>query len=270
MTKKISLTFAFVATIVILTSVALVLWVQWRRNVNPVIALLREPDNRPRILADLITKNAIVDLPSEFRISESKDIKCDSFKYSDEYAFVVASVVYPVSLSGSRLHTFFFHVSGKCVFHSPDDLDAWDFARSLGDLTGDGKPEKMVKYFRYEVGKTQDSSDPLGDAFQIWRISPENSELLLHVKYKAQKGMDPCDLHPKLVWPRFTGNSKVSDDGVGRPKMWLVSDSEGPKVEFYWSQKNQKFETKKPTGDLWEVIFPCEPKPDVVGDPQTP
>lgn len=269
MIKKTIKAIAFIGAF---AALAFFLWMQWSQTTNPVLKLLWEPDNRPRILADLIAKNEIVDLPSEFCIADSKDIKCDSFQYSDEYAFVVASVMYPVSLhgSGTRLYTFFFNVSGKCVFHSPDDLDAWDFSRSLGDLTGDGKPEKMVKFNRYEVGEIQDRSDPLRKRFQVWRITPENSELLLYVKYSERNGKNYFDLAPKLVRMRSTSDSKVNSAGADRPQMWLVSKSEGPVVEFSWSQEHQKFETKEPIGDRWEVIYPCESKANEESDPQVP
>jgi len=194
---------------------------------------------------------------------DSRRVSCCVAADATGKKLVLASVQYPAKEGGARAHSFVFDSSGKCVFHSPDNLGIGVLADDLFDLncfwdiTGDGNPEKLVTFIRDEVGERVDS--PLDEAFQIWTIKSTGPKLLLHVNYDAHH--DACDeavwIRPRLFWP----SSQSAKQGIGQeaPTIVLRGWTEDPIVEFRWSSDRQCVETDEPGTPRWEVVLRKSP-----------
>jgi hypothetical protein len=230
---------------------------------SPVEEMVRNKKKRADILSELIRSNGLTCLPTEFVIEDSSRIGCSQVLNENHELLTLAGVSYDVHNlgTGSRTYIFVFDSSGKCIFHSPDGTlgvsgDNYPYDLFFCDMTGDGDIEKLVEFDLHETGKIQDSLQYRRNAFQVWRLSLDRSELLLEVHYsifgKERKGA----ISPDLFWPVRSGTPPVIHVGKGIPDITLGELSKKPLVIFRWSPTKQKYVWNPVLSDRLEIEYP--------------
>jgi hypothetical protein len=224
--------------------------------------LASDERSRARVLSALIEKSDIRELPAEFIIEDSSRIACSVMRDERGEILTAATVLYDVHQlgSGQRMHVFVFDPAGRCLFHSPDSNAVLDDFRphriGFCDLTGDGTVEKIVAFNLYEVGRTADSVQGLGNAFQVWRLSGTSPSLLLEVHYCGYDSATGKFIDPELLWPTAPGNPPIVHVGTGVPDIGLRAFSEEPLAVFSWSARDSTYICRTAASDSWKVVFP--------------